>query len=343
MKCNWKKLRGIALSAALVLSLGACTSTPAAENTPSSTATPTPSASTEAFSFSAIDPDGVEYPQTLTGAPERIITNNQSTTELLLKLGLEDKIVGTVAMDNPTLPELEEAYAALNIIADKQNISKEQVVGLEPDLILGRAMDFQDQYFGTIPDLNAMGIAIYTQRAAQMQKDVTMDTLVEDVRSIGQILSVQDQTDALADELSGRLDALKTRLAGLSGDPIRVLLMVNYQESGVFAGYGQNATLQKDMLARLNAVNVMEKGGNNLSAENLITMAPDVIVYVATSNNDANDQSAVERLLADPLLQSVPAVSDKRVVTVPYTELMGYGFRTFDCMDTLADYLYPQS
>ncbi len=294
------------------------------------------------FTYSAYDLDGTEHVQTIDQVPQKVITNNQTSTELLLKLGLGDKIIATVAKDNPTTDDLAAAYDAIPVLADKRDISKEKVVGMEPDIVVGRVKSFTPETLGSVSDLNAMGIAAYTQEATRMDQDVTMDSIIEDIRNIGRIFQKEDQAEKMAEELTARLAATEERLKSVEGEPLKVLLMVNYQD-GSFGGYGNNASLQKDMLTRLHAVNVLEKGGSALSAENLISMNPDVILYVKGTHNEDADENAVESMLSNDVIQSVKAIQNKKVLTVLYNDLMGGGYRTFDCMEALADFLYPET
>ncbi len=43
-------------------------------------------------------------------APEHAVTMNQAPTEVLLALGLQDKMAGTAYIDDAILPEFEESY-----------------------------------------------------------------------------------------------------------------------------------------------------------------------------------------------------------------------------------------
>jgi iron complex transport system substrate-binding protein len=294
------------------------------------------------FTYSAYDLDGTEHVQTIEKVPQKVITNNQTSTELLLKLGLGDRIIATVLKDNPTTDDLAAAYDAIPVLADKRDISKEKVVGMEPDIVLGRVKSFTPETLGSVSDLNTMGIAAYTQEATRMDQDVTMDSIIDDIRNIGKIFQEEDQTEKMAEEFTARLAATEERLKTLEGEPLKVLLMVNYQD-GTFGGYGNNASLQKDLLKRLHAVNVLEKGGSALSAENLISMDPDVIIYVKGTHNEGNDENAVESMLSNEVIQSVKAIQNQKILTVEYNDLMGGGYRTFDCMETLADFLYPET
>lgn len=292
------------------------------------------------YTYQAIDDTGASYEQTIAAVPEKVITNNQSSTELLLELGLGSKIIGTVAKDNETLDHLKEEYDSIPILADKREVSKEKIVGLEPDMVIGRAKSFTDDSFGTIADLNQMGISVYTQEAARMDEPQTLESIIHDVKNIGTIFNIQEKANAYADTLEQRLTAIEEKASTISSDEKKVLVMVNYQD-GTFGAYGKNATLQNNILETLHTQNVMDAGANGLSSENLISLNPDVIIYVNGTNNADTDKTAIDSLLNDDVLASVPAIQNKQIITVDYNEFMGYGFQTFDCMETLAKFLYP--
>lgn len=337
-----KKRMNVLKTMAAVCAVAAVTAGCAADHAKTETARNTRETAGFPFTYFAYDADGTGHEQTVEKAPQKVITNNQTSTELLLKLGLGDRIIATVLKDNPTTDELAAAYDAIPILADKRDISKEKVVGMEPDIVVGRVKSFTPETLGSVSDLNDMGIAAYTQEATRMDQDVTMESILDDIRNIGKIFEKEDQTEEMAKELTSRLTETEDRLRSLEGEPLKVLLMVNYQD-GTFGGYGNNASLQKDLLRRLHAVNVLEKGGSALSAENLISMDPDVIVYVKGTHNEENDRNAVEAMLSNEVIQSVKAIQNQKIITVEYNELMGGGYRTFDCMETLADFLYPET
>lgn len=285
------------------------------------------------------DQEGVSYDQVFKEAPKKVVTNNQASTELLLALGLEEFVIGTGDIDNDVLPELQEAYKKIPAIAEKGQVAKEVVIGSDPDLVIGRAMSFTGDRYGTIASLNEMGINTYVQEASLMNVEQSLDNIILDVRNVGKIFDIQDRANAFADALQERLDTIKEKTAAIEGDPVKVMFMVKYV-GGEFAAYGQNASLQTKLLADMNAVNVAEKGGN-LSAENLIALNPDVIIYVTANKNAETDKVAIEAMLANETISSVSAIANKKVAAVEYTELMGYGFRTFDAMETIAKAVYP--
>lgn len=290
-------------------------------------------------SFDAFDSEGNIYTQTFNEAPKKVITNNQSSTELLLTLGLKDSIIGTGDLDTPIPENLKADYESIPAIANKGDVAKEVVVGSGADLVIGRAASFKDDRYGSISSLNEVGINAYVQLASKMNTNITLGTIIQDVRNVGVIFDVQDKANKLADSLQATLDYIESKVPNNS-ERKKVMLLVNYTGES-FTAYGANASLQKEMLNVLNADNVVEKGGA-VSLENIISTNPDHIVYVTATKNAAADVDAVDRMLAEPTLQTVEAVKNKNIITVDYTELMGYGYRTFDCLEKLAEAFYPE-
>lgn len=285
-------------------------------------------------------PDGEKYTQTFTEAPSRVITNNPSSTDLLLELGLEDKIIGILKPDNAPDEKWAAVYEKLPVLGDKKSMSKEVIIGAEPDLIFGRSMPFTDESMGTIKDLNDMNINVYTQLASNFVIDQSLDNIILDVRNIGQIFNVSEKADAYADSLQTRLDTIKEKVSNQSQtEPVKVLFMVTYVD-GTFNTFGANSTLQSEMLKTINAENVLETGTSSLTSENLVALNPDVIVYINSDRNAETDPIAVESLLNDETIQSVPAIANEKIIEIGYDELMDYGVRIFDTLETLYDFIY---
>lgn len=65
-------------------------------------------------------------------APERAISMNQGTTEILLALGLADRTIGTAYLDDAIWGKLDEAYASIPVLSDSYPTA-EQIRELQPD------------------------------------------------------------------------------------------------------------------------------------------------------------------------------------------------------------------
>lgn len=345
------RLAAIALAGTLLLSgcgQTAASGSTAASSAPASTATTASSAAPQAeaaetvypLTLTIYDADGAAVEMTYEKAPERVLSTQLSMTELLIELGLKDRIVSVFDNDNALKGEIADEVASLPSLGDKKSVSKESILALEPDLILGKGpLMFTDTSIGTVQSYQELGIPVYTELASA-SIDQSLYNIVEDVRNIGKIFDVQAEANAYADELEQRIDALLDKVSGQTGETQRVLFMAGYAD-GTFVAF--NSNMSSCMLQALNAENVLDKGGNGLTLENLISMDPDVIVYVRADRFASTDGDAVEQLLAEPVVQDVPAIAGQKVIEMDYDDIMDYGARIIDAAETLYDFMYSAS
>lgn len=337
MKKNIAKI--FALAAAFTLVVSGCGNQSGGTADPSSS-TPPVSASAYPVTIQTKGSDFVEVEQTFEQAPTKIVTANASSIDMLYRLGLADKIVGTIAIDNEPSAEWADLYSTLPVLGDKMTISKEVIAAAEPDIIIGRSATFAEGTFGSIAELNDLGINVYAQKASDMSTDTTMQSIIEDVLTLGKIFDVQATAEEYAATLSERLQTVTNTVEAAAGtETQKVLVMATYQD-GTFVVFGANAKLQSSILETLNCVNVMEKGGSALTLENLISANPDVIIYITSQRNAEIDLTAKESLLNESILASVPAIANEKIIEIPYDAFMDYGVRNFDTLEVLADFLY---
>lgn len=286
------------------------------------------------------DADGNAVDMTYDHAPEKVLSTQLSMTELLIKLGLKDKIVGVFDNDNALKGDIADEIASLNSLGDKKSVSKETILATEPDLILGKGpLMFTESSIGTVQSYQELGIPVYTELASA-STDQALDNIVEDVRNIGEIFNVQETANAYADELQERIDALMDKVSGQSGEPLKVLFMAGYAD-GTFVAF--NSKMSSCMLNALNAENVLDKGGNGLTLENLVSMNPDIIVYVRADRFGSTDADAVEQLTSNAVVQEVPAIANQKVIEMDYDDVMDYGARIIDSAETLYNFMYSAS
>lgn len=86
------------------------------------------------------DADGNVVSVTFESAPERIVSTQLSITELLLDLGLEDKIVGILDPESDVDEELAERLSSLNSLGPKLLFPKRLLSHLTPTSLWGKAL-----------------------------------------------------------------------------------------------------------------------------------------------------------------------------------------------------------
>ena len=299
------------------------------------------------LTVSLVDGDGTAFEQTFEAAPATAITLTDSMAEIMCLLGLSERVIGTVTPEAAMPETVAEAYAAIPQIGDKKTLSRETIVGMGPEVVMGRAMTFNKDGQTSAADYNEMGINVYIQPATSAQMNPTLQGIVDDVKNVAAIFDAQEAASELVNSLQERLAAIEERVAEASeaaGDAQSVLIMTNFKD-GTFGTFGgkTGASLQFNMIEAMGAVMASTESASSLTYENLVAMNPDVILYITADRNAETDPLVLDTLYAEPSVQEVPAVADKRVVEIPYAEFMDASPRVFDSAEKILEALYPQA
>lgn len=292
----------------------------------------TAAAATEPASLTTIDNCGVTV--AVGETPQRAITMNQSSTEVMLALGLEDAMVGTAYLDDEILPDLADAYAAVPVLADEYP-SSEVVLDAEPDFVYAAyASAFNADAAGERSKLADLGIGSYLSGAACPDRaddqPLTLDDVFQEILDIGAIFGVSDTAEARVAEQSAALDAAP--IADLDG------LTVAWWDGGLDAPtVGACCGAPGMIMSALGLDNVfddLERGWADASWEAFVDADPDIIIAVDASWDPAADKLA--HLRSDPALADLTAVTEGRIVTIPFSATTP-GVRNAPAIATLAD------
>jgi iron complex transport system substrate-binding protein len=251
---------------------------------------------------------------TIAKAPERVVTIKSTATEMLLSLGLGDRIVGVGFQDGPLPETLAAAGASLNVLSDKAP-SQEVVLETEPDFIYGGwESNFAGDTAGERPTLAQLGVASYVAPAACRSvkpPKLTFDAVFAEIAEIGAIFDAE----AAAAEL---IAAQQAQLAAVVPDT-RGLTAVWYSSGtkAPYVGAGSNAPAM--ILEALGLTNIFadtDEGWFAASWEAVVDANPDVIVLVDSAWNSAEQK---KKLLAEnPITSKLDAVVNARYLIIPF-------------------------
>lgn len=307
-----------------------------------------PAATTYPLTVAMHDGDGTAFEQTFEAAPTSAITLTDSMAEIMCLLGLADRVVGTVTPE-ATMPDtVAEAYAQIPQLGDKKTLSRETIVGMGPELVMGRAMTFTKDGQTSAADYNEMGINIYIQPATSAQGNPTLQGVIDDVKNVAAIFDAQAAAAELITSLQDRLAAINERVAqattAADAQPQSVLIMTNFKD-GTFGTFGgtTGASLQFNMIESMGATMASTESASGLTYENLIAFDPDVILYITADRNAQTDPLVLDTLYGEQTLSSVSAIANEKVVEIPYAEFMDASPRIFDSAEKILDVLYPQA
>ena len=279
---------------------------------------------------------GQEVEQTFEACPERVVSISQANTELLLSLGLGDKIVATAHRTSAPWDQTAQEYESLNFLAQDAYPSKEVVLAQEPDLIIGWYSLFADEDLGPTQDWNDRGVATYLMKntVSGLGKR-NFDYLVEDIRNIGIIFNIQDRTDVVIQEIQERLAAVAAQTDGISMEERPTVVTVQMvKDNQWFARADTDLTAN---IIELAGGRCLDREYGYTSMEVLVDMDPDAILVIDRDTSPAED--TIQALLDNPSLQEVSAVKNQNFYVITHVSFYCGSMRTVEDIEGLAQVL----
>ncbi|MCA1188185.1 MULTISPECIES: ABC transporter substrate-binding protein [unclassified Saccharopolyspora] len=284
---------------------------------------------------------------TVAEPPRRAVSLNQSTTEIMLSLGLADRMVGTATWTEPVDPPLAAANARVPKLAENTP-SFESVLDTEPDIVLGayQAM-FTDERVADRERFTELGVPTYLSPSnclpeeAPLPEPVQLADIHQEVQDIADLFGVPERGRALNEQLRGRVEAARQKVAGLdSRGDISVLFWFARTESPYVAGSTGSPAIMARELGVRNAYDDVTSMWPQVSWEDVLARDPDLLVLGdLTRDGEGDGLAAKERFLhEDPAVSRLAAVRDDHLLSMTGTEL-NISLRTVQGIERLADRL----
>jgi iron complex transport system substrate-binding protein len=281
------------------------------------------------------------HSSTLVAPPERAVTLNQGATEVMLALGLEDRMAGTAYLDDPAPPaRWAQAYASVPVIS-KEYPSREELLAAEPDFVYASyASAFDPKVAGPPEELDDLGIGSYLSPFGcdddSDRPEPSFEAVWDELEAIGAAFGVPDDA---ADVVA----AQRRTLAGLHDDAVGDGTTVFWYDSGdktPLAGVGGGGPqLVLDAVGATNVFADLAGGWEDVSWERVVAADPDVIVLADAGWSTAEEKIAY--LERDPVLSQLRAVRREAYAVVPYSQSTP-GVTLVDGAAALADQLADQ-
>ncbi|WP_017572238.1 ABC transporter substrate-binding protein [Nocardiopsis halotolerans] len=293
--------------------------------------------------------DNCGHEATFTSPPERVVSLNQGSTEILLSLGLADRIVGTATWTDPVMEGLEEANASVPRLAD-DNPSFEVVLAAEPDFVtasfvstLGRGGVATRERFGEL------GVPAYVSPAdcaagkdnesggdGSRSEPLTLDTVHGEVRDLARVFGVEERGEELVAELERRVD---TATAGLDASGVSLMYWFANSQSPYLAGCCGAPGIITRAVGAENAFDDTHDEWPQINWETIADRDPDVIVLGDLTRDSQTAESAeakIEFLETNPLTRDLTAVREERYVLLS-GQAMNPTIRTVTGIEKVAD------
>lgn len=297
------------------------------------------------------EPDLTAFPVTIENCgrsltfaqpPERVISLWQPPNEMLLALGVADRIVA-LAGNYTTLPE---DLAVLNgnikqIGATMAWPSKEVLFSEQPDLVVSEGLEgfaFDPaQGYATVAEIEATGAQVISTGGSCTPTDPasqtkSTETVYNDLEMLGRIFGVSARADPLVAALQDREAAILAKVAEQEPTPVA---FYNGGEGPVFVlSFG----IWADLMAKAGGVDVIDIDGFQISAEEFAAAQPEVILVGYYPGQAPEDSIAFLR----ETFPTVPAVQNDRLYPIPTIETEA-GIRVIDGFERIARALHPEA
>ncbi|KAA0918441.1 ABC transporter substrate-binding protein [Dietzia sp. ANT_WB102] len=282
-----------------------------------------------------------ERETTYTAAPQRIVSMNDHVTETLIQMGAGDRIVGMgYGEQDEILPEVAEQFDAIPSLA-KEYPTWEQIVDLEPDLVVGGMRSAFDEKEGRSRDaLEAAGINtfLFSEYCGEGFPDLSM--LETDFSQLGRLLAVDQGARDLTHRITEEVEDIRATLdaAGVTGTPT-FFYDGGEAEPTTIGGVGIGQLIGE----YAGADNIFTEGDRpylTTTWEILGERQPEAIVVLDYGATSAEDKIAYLR--AQPIMSTTPAIRENRIVVVPLSDFFESS-RMATSVETIARELHPHA
>lgn len=266
-------------------------------------------------------------------APERVVTIKSTPLELMLALGLSDRVVGSAFLDGPVPDALAPAGWEPVILSDELP-SREVLISASPDLVFaGWESNLSADGIGTRDDLERLGMRSYVPPpacdfGADEADALSFDAVFGMYTEVGRLFGVPDRAEQLVSEQRERLAAI---------DPLERQTTALWYSSGGDAPFVGGSTGAPNMIMEAagltNVVADEPQSWFSMPWEAFVASDPDVIVLVDAPWNSADEKRA--RLEAHPAARTMRAVQQRSYIVVDFATTEA-GVRNIEAVESIS-------
>ena len=280
-------------------------------------------------------------------APRRAVSNDVNLTEMMLALGLRNRMIGYTGISGwKTLtPPLREALDGLPELA-RRYPSVEVLMQAGADFYFA-GWNYGMQVGGPVTPatLAPLGIAVYelTESCAHLNKRTaaTLDDVYGDLRNLGKIFDVRDRADARIASMQRVVADVQDKIARASTSMRpRVFVYDSGEDKPLTAGA---LAMPSALIRAAGGDNVMDdvrQSWTRVGWESVVSRNPEAIVIVDYS--DVTAAQKIDFLLAQPALKDVEAIKHRRFIVIPYDQATP-GVGNAQAIETIARVLHPNA
>ncbi|WP_328415981.1 ABC transporter substrate-binding protein [Streptomyces violaceus] len=280
-------------------------------------------------------------------APRHAVSLNQGTTEILLSLGLADRMAGTATWTDPVMKGLEKANAKVPRIAEN-NPSFERVLDSDPDFVAASFVStLGTGGVATRDQFEKLGVPTYVSPSDCAGKDnsgggdgkrdkaLGIEAVYGEVRDLATVFGVKDRGDKLVASLQQRM---KKATRGVDASGVSLLYWFANSESPYMAGCCGAPGIMTRALGAKNAFDDTHEEWPQVNWETVADRNPDVLVIGDLTRDSQTAESAAKKIAfleSNPVTKNMDAVRHKRYVLLS-GQAMNPTIRTVEGVEKVA-------
>ena len=256
---------------------------------------------------------------------EKIISTAPSNTEVLMALGLGDKLV---AIDKYST-DIEGINTELPQI-DFLNPDAETIIGLEPDIVIASGHNKTGSVEDPFKAISEAGIPV-----VYIPSSDSIDGLYKDIEFIADVVNERSKGKEIVDDMKAQVEEIKA-----IGDTITDKKSVYFEISPApyLSSFGKS-TFLNEMIEIIGAKNIFEneEGWVSPTAEAIIDANPDVII-----TNAGYMENPTEEIKSRDAWENINAIKNNEVYLVDQNASSRPSQNVIKALEQMAKAVYPE-
>lgn len=269
--------------------------------------------------------------------PRRVLVTYPGATELLITLGLENRIVATMKPYGIEPPELVSAYDLLPKLEAPFVPTKEEVLRENPDLVMAWNHHFLPNALGDVRYWHKRGIATYIVPATVRKGTPTMEgTVFPFIDNIGVIFDVEEEAAKYKESLANRIEVVRQDAIARGTTPTVMVLQLH--GNSVYTVYGESYIIH-DIVRTAGGHPLVPQGMSFVGPERILGVDPDFIVLVMTDYSghmETFTEEGMNLVKRDSNIRHMRAVESGRVIPVPFGAINNGNGRVVDALEMIS-------
>ena len=256
---------------------------------------------------------------------EKIISTAPSNTEVLMALGLGDKLV---AIDKYST-DIEGINTELPQI-DFLNPDAETIIGLEPDIVIASGHNKTGSVEDPFKAISEAGIPV-----VYIPSSDSIDGIYKDIEFIADVVNERSKGKEIVDDMKAQVEEIKA-----IGDTITDKKSVYFEISPApyLSSFGKS-TFLNEMIEIIGAKNIFEneEGWISPTAEAIIDANPDVII-----TNAGYMENPTEDIKSRDAWENINAIKNNEVYLVDQNASSRPSQNVIKALEQMAKAVYPE-